>query len=99
MIIGRGTGKARLIAEAGRFSLCARSEAPPHKHVSVEGPVVATEVLVTGDEARATAYRYPGAEFADLYPAASADTAAENCVVRMQPTSWSNADFGEEYGV
>ena len=98
LITGAASVKASLIAAAGRFSLCAQSEAAPYKYVSVEGPVTATEAPVDPEEARALAYRYLGQEFGDLYLAATAETAADNCVIRMAPESWSTADFAKEYG-
>jgi nitroimidazol reductase NimA-like FMN-containing flavoprotein (pyridoxamine 5'-phosphate oxidase superfamily) len=89
--------KAQLIATAGRFSLCAQSEAAPYKYVSVEGPVTSTEVPVDPDEARAMAYRYLGQEFGDLYLAATAEGAAGNCVIRMTPQFWLTSDFAKDY--
>jgi nitroimidazol reductase NimA-like FMN-containing flavoprotein (pyridoxamine 5'-phosphate oxidase superfamily) len=37
IVTERGSRKGRLLASAKRFSLCAQSEAPPYKYVSVEG--------------------------------------------------------------
>ena len=39
----RGSRKGKLLEAAGRFSLCAQTEAPPYKYVTVEGPIVAVE--------------------------------------------------------
>ena len=89
--------KALLIAAAGRFSLCAQSEAAPYKYVSVEGPVTVTESPVDESEHRAMAHRYLGKEFGDLYLAATAAEAADNCVIRMAPESWIASDFAKEY--
>jgi hypothetical protein len=97
VITGATTRKAQLIAAAGRFSLCAQSEAPPYKYVSVEGPVASTEAPVDPDEGRLMAYRYLGQEFGDLYLAATAERAPENCVIRMTPESWLTSDFAKEY--
>jgi len=41
--------KALCINESGRFSLCVQSEAPPYKHVSVEGPPAATVAQSEGE--------------------------------------------------
>jgi len=98
VITGATSRKARLIAEAGRFSLCAQSETPPYKYVSVEGPVTSTETPVDPDERRDEAHRYLGREFGDLYLAATADRAAITCVIRMMPASWLTSDFAKEYG-
>ncbi len=89
--------KARLIAEAGRFSLCAQSESPPYKYVSVEGPVTSTEIPVDPEERREEAYRYLGREFGDLYLAATAGDAPGSCVILMTPENWLSADFEKEY--
>jgi len=97
VITGAGTRKARLIAAAGRLSLCAQSEVPPYKYVSVEGPVTSTEAPVDPDEARLMAYRYLGQEFGDLYLEATAEGSAENCIIRMTPESWFTSDFAKEY--
>jgi nitroimidazol reductase NimA-like FMN-containing flavoprotein (pyridoxamine 5'-phosphate oxidase superfamily) len=97
VITGGASAKAQLIAAAGRFSLCAQSETAPYKYGSVEGPVTATDVPVGSDEARAVAYRYLGSELGDLYLAATAGRAAEQCVIRMRPESWVTSDFAKEY--
>jgi nitroimidazol reductase NimA-like FMN-containing flavoprotein (pyridoxamine 5'-phosphate oxidase superfamily) len=97
VMTGGSSAKARLIAAAGRFSLCAQSETAPYKYVSVEGPVTETEERVDPDEARAMAYRYLGPEFGDLYLAATAETAAENVAIHMAPESWLASDFSKEY--
>jgi nitroimidazol reductase NimA-like FMN-containing flavoprotein (pyridoxamine 5'-phosphate oxidase superfamily) len=98
VITGASTRKAQLIADAGRFSLCAQSETPPYKYVSVEGPVTSSEEDVDPDEAKAVAYRYLGQEFGDLYLAATAGRAAGNRVIRMRPESWLASDYAKEYG-
>jgi len=54
--------KARRLRDAGRCSLCAQSEEPPYRYVSVEGPVTEDEHTVDPDERRAMAHRYLGAE-------------------------------------
>ena len=43
VVIGGTSRKAQLLRTARRFSLCAQTEAPPYKYVSVEGPIVAIE--------------------------------------------------------
>jgi nitroimidazol reductase NimA-like FMN-containing flavoprotein (pyridoxamine 5'-phosphate oxidase superfamily) len=98
VITGGTSRKALLIADAGRFSLCAQSEAPPYKYVSVEGPVTSTETPVDPDERRAEAHRYLGREYGDLYLEATAESAPSNCVIRMMPEAWYTADFAKQYG-
>jgi hypothetical protein len=43
IMTGRESRKGRLLARAGRFSLCVQTENPPYKYVSVEGPIISTE--------------------------------------------------------
>ncbi len=46
IMTGRESRKARLLARAGRFSLCVQTETPPYKYVSVEGAIVSSEADV-----------------------------------------------------
>jgi hypothetical protein len=43
VVTARTSRKGQLLARAGRFSLCAQTETPPYKYVSVEGPIVAID--------------------------------------------------------
>jgi len=100
VITGAGSRKALLIAEAGRFSLCAQSETPPYKYVTVEGPVTTTDTPVDADERHREAYRYLGQEFGDLYLEATAERdAADSCAIRMMPESWLTSDFAKQYAL
>src|SRR5215472_901895 len=63
--------KARRLRDAGRCSLCAQTEEPPYRYVSVEGPITVVEHTVGGDERRDMAHRYLGIEIGDLYLAAT----------------------------
>ena len=98
VITGGGTAKARCLRAAGRFSLCAQTEAPPYSYVSVEGPISAEERSVSPDERRAMAYRYLGPEVGDLYLTATAEDAAQNVVFRMSPARWLTTDFSKQFG-
>jgi nitroimidazol reductase NimA-like FMN-containing flavoprotein (pyridoxamine 5'-phosphate oxidase superfamily) len=93
VITGSNSKKGTLIFASGRFSLCAQSEDPPYKYVSVEGPVAESDSPVSGDERRAMAHRYLGKEFGDLYIESTEDSG--NVVFRMSPESWLTADFGK----
>jgi nitroimidazol reductase NimA-like FMN-containing flavoprotein (pyridoxamine 5'-phosphate oxidase superfamily) len=96
IITGAETRKGRLIEAAGRFSLCAQTEAPPYKYVSVEGPVVATDSPVDPDERRALAHRYLGQEFGEQYLQATTDRDGDSVVIRMAPESWLTTDYSKE---
>ena len=43
IMTGRESRKGRLVARAGRFSLCVQTDTSPYKYVSVEGPIVSSE--------------------------------------------------------
>jgi len=88
---GGGSGKARAIAAAGRFTLCAQDEAPPYKYVTVEGPAVIEPADLA--ERTAIARRYLGTEGGDAFIAANGD--ADNVMIRMTPEHWQTADFGK----
>jgi nitroimidazol reductase NimA-like FMN-containing flavoprotein (pyridoxamine 5'-phosphate oxidase superfamily) len=98
VITGAQSRKAQLIAQSGRFSLCAQTEAAPYKYVSVEGPVTSTESPVDPDERRAIAHRYLGPEFGDMYLEATAAEAEHSCIIRMTPEFWLTSDFAKQYG-
>ncbi len=98
IITGAQSAKARRLRAAGRFSLCAQTEAPPYSYVSVEGQISAEESAVSPDERRAMAYRYLGPEFGDLYLTATAEDAAQSVVFRMSPERWLTTDFSKQFG-
>jgi PPOX class probable F420-dependent enzyme len=91
---GGTSSKARAIAAAGRFSLCAQDEAAPYKYVTVEGPAV----IEPADLAERTtiARRYLGAEAGDAWIAANPD--ADDVTIRMTPEHWQSADFSKAEG-
>src|ERR671918_3040389 len=65
VVTARTSRKGQLLERAGRFSLCAQTETPPYKYVSVEGPIVAIEVADLERDLRPLAHRYLGAEMGD----------------------------------
>jgi len=93
LITGSTSRKARAIAAAGRFSLCAQDEAPPYKYVTVEGPAVIEPAELA--ERTALARRYLGTEGGDAYIAANPDV--DDVVIRMAPEHWQTADFSKAY--
>jgi len=98
VVTGGHSVKARLLRAAGRFSLCAQTETPPYRYVSVEGPVTAVADAVEPDERRALAHRYLGAELGELYLAATEADAADSVVFRMAPERWRTTDYGKQLG-
>jgi nitroimidazol reductase NimA-like FMN-containing flavoprotein (pyridoxamine 5'-phosphate oxidase superfamily) len=95
VITGGRSVKAQRLRSAGRFSLCVQTESMPYQYVSVEGPVSITDTTVDAKERRALAYRYLGAEYGDLYLAATADDDAGSVAFRMTPERWRTTDYGK----
>ncbi len=91
---GGGSSKARAIAAAGRFSLCAQDEAPPYKYVTVEGPAVIEPTSLV--ERTAIARRYLGHEGGDAFIAAN--PGVDDVMIQMTPEHWQSADFGKADG-
>jgi nitroimidazol reductase NimA-like FMN-containing flavoprotein (pyridoxamine 5'-phosphate oxidase superfamily) len=87
--------KGRLLERARRFSLCAQTETPPYRYVSVEGPVVAIAAADVERDLRPLARRYLGAEAGDAYIAATREQHADDVLIRMRPERWLTADFGK----
>jgi nitroimidazol reductase NimA-like FMN-containing flavoprotein (pyridoxamine 5'-phosphate oxidase superfamily) len=84
IITARASRKGKLLERAGRFSLCAQTETPPYKYVSVEGPIVAIEAADLERDRRPLARRYLGAELGDSYIESTRDLVG-NVLVRMRP--------------
>jgi PPOX class probable F420-dependent enzyme len=91
---GGSSNKARAIAAAGRFSLCAQDEAPPYKYVTVEGPAVIEPAEPAGRIA--IARRYLGIEGGDAFIAAN--PGVDDVMIQMMPEHWQSADFSKAEG-
>ena len=99
IVTAANSRKGRLLAQAGRFSLCAQTEQPPYKYVSVEGPITSiTSSDVERDE-RPLAHRYLGARFGDRYIEATGGAAARanNVLVKLRPERWLSVDYAKEF--
>jgi hypothetical protein len=94
---GGNSRKARLLREAGRFSLCVQQETPPYKYVSAEGPVVSIEPIQLERDLRPLVNRYLGAEegnkFIESLGGESAGTGY--ILVRMKPERWLSEDYSK----
>jgi hypothetical protein len=95
---GGDSRKARLLKEAGRFSLCVQREEPPYKYVSVEGPVAAIEPIQLERDLRPLVYRYLGVEEGDSFlEGLGGDSAGTgDILVRMRPERWLSGDYSKE---
>jgi nitroimidazol reductase NimA-like FMN-containing flavoprotein (pyridoxamine 5'-phosphate oxidase superfamily) len=100
VVTARTSRKARLLQRAGRFSVCAQTETPPYKYVSVEGPVVAIEPADLERDRRPLAHRYLGALTGDRYIERTRGQPShiENVLVRMLPERWLTVDYAKAYG-
>lgn len=100
IVTDRGSRKGRLLERVRRFSLCAQTETPPYKYVSVEGPVTSIEPADREGDVRPIAHRYLGEALGDRYLEATAAEAreAENVLVRMRPSRWLSVDYGKQFG-
>ena len=94
----RDSRKGRLLQRAGRFSLCAQSEQPPYKYVSVEGPVTAIVPSDLERDERPLARRYLGRELGDRYLEATggAEARAANIRVALRPERWLTTDYAKQ---
>jgi nitroimidazol reductase NimA-like FMN-containing flavoprotein (pyridoxamine 5'-phosphate oxidase superfamily) len=93
VVTGRTSRKTQLLQHAGRFSLCAQTETPPYKYVSVEGAVVAIEPADLERDRRRLAHRYLGVQQGDRYIEKTREEHAGNVVIRMRPERWLTVDY------
>src|SRR5690349_14713060 len=93
VVTGGESRKGRLLQRASRFSLCAQTETPPYKYVSVEGPIIAIETAALERDLRPLARRHPRAEGGDPYIATTREEHVDNVLVRMRPERWLSVDF------
>jgi nitroimidazol reductase NimA-like FMN-containing flavoprotein (pyridoxamine 5'-phosphate oxidase superfamily) len=100
IVTARTSRKAQLLRSAARFSVCAQTETPPYKYVSVEGPVVAIEPADLERDERPLAHRYLGARRGDRYIEKTRGEPGyvENVLVRMLPERWLTVDYTKAYG-
>jgi nitroimidazol reductase NimA-like FMN-containing flavoprotein (pyridoxamine 5'-phosphate oxidase superfamily) len=94
IITARASRKGKLLERAGRFSLCAQTETPPYKYVSVEGPIVAIEAADLERDRRPLARRYFGTELGDRYIENTRDVVG-GVLVRMRPERWLTVDYAK----
>jgi nitroimidazol reductase NimA-like FMN-containing flavoprotein (pyridoxamine 5'-phosphate oxidase superfamily) len=101
VITDRDSRKGRLLAGAGRLSLCAQTEAPPYRYVSIEGPIVTIEPADRERHARPMARRYLGTELGDRYVEATSGEreAAGSVVVRVRPERWLTVDYRKQFSL
>jgi hypothetical protein len=84
---GRNSRKGRLLADAGRLSLCVQTETPPYRYVSVEGPITAIEAVDVERDLRPLAHRYLGVEAGDGFVEQMRGGQVENILIGRVPLS------------
>lgn len=97
LVTGRMSRKGRLLERARRFSLCAQTETPPYKYVSVEGPIIAIDAANLERDLRPLARRYLGAHMGDQYVENTRAEHGDNVLIRMRPERWLTVDFAKEH--
>jgi hypothetical protein len=91
----RSAKKVDLIRAAGRVTVCALTEEPPAKYVSMEGAVLSIQPCDFERDMRPIARRYLGEEKGDHYTEAVKAT-EEMVTIRIRPERWSSADYSKE---
>jgi hypothetical protein len=68
--------------------------------VSVERPIIATEVADLERDLRPLAHWYLGVNMGDRYIEQTQDASAqaENVLIRMHPERWLTVDYAKAYG-
>lgn len=81
------------------MSLCAQTETPPYKYVSVEGPIT-IEAADLERHIRPLAHRYLGKEVGDSYIKSFEGMYDQGgtILVRMRPERWLSVDYAKLYG-
>jgi nitroimidazol reductase NimA-like FMN-containing flavoprotein (pyridoxamine 5'-phosphate oxidase superfamily) len=98
IVTERTSRKGRLLERAGRFSLCAQTEQPPYKYVSVEGPIASIVASDLERDERPLARRYLGRELGDRYleSTGGAEARAANIRVALRPERWLTTDYAKQ---
>ncbi len=91
---GGNSRKARLLRNAGRFSLCIQQETPPYRYVSAEGPATIEPIQLERD-LRPLVFRYldqeEGEQFLQSLGGEKAGTG--DVLIRMTPERWLSQDY------
>lgn len=88
--------KARLIKDAGRFSLMVQRTLPTDRYVSVEGPV-SLVVPCTDDLLREMTERYLPSARVPAYLEFARTELGEQIAIYLRPQRWLSGDMGPGY--
>jgi nitroimidazol reductase NimA-like FMN-containing flavoprotein (pyridoxamine 5'-phosphate oxidase superfamily) len=99
VVTERDSRKGKLLRSATRASLCAQSEQPPYKYVSVEGPITTIVPSDPERDERPLALRYLGPELGERYFQATGGAAAREANIRvsLRPERWLTTDYAKQY--
>jgi nitroimidazol reductase NimA-like FMN-containing flavoprotein (pyridoxamine 5'-phosphate oxidase superfamily) len=95
-ITDRDSRKGRLLAVGKPLALCAQTEQPPYKYVTVEGTVAAIGSVDVEADLRPIARRYLGPERGDAYTQAMGTQMGASVLVRVRPERWRTVDYAKE---
>ena len=93
-LTGPTSRKGRLLKVGVPISLCAQTETPPYKYVSIEGPVVLIAPSDKEQYGRPMARRYLGQKMGDQYTDSGGETES-SVIVRVRPERWLAVDYGK----
>jgi hypothetical protein len=103
VVTAAASRKGRLLQATERFSLCAQSETPPYKYVSVEGPVASIRTSDYELDERPLAYRYLGPDFGERYLEATGGSAARESEaqlrIALRPERWLTVDYAKQFSL
>ena len=93
----KNSRKATALARVKRISLCAQSEAPPYRYVSVEGTILSIEPADLERDMRPMAHRYLGKGLGNYYVDNTRRhyVHGDAIVVRMRPERWLTLDYNK----
>lgn len=94
---GGNSRKARLLRQAGRFSICVQRDQEPYKYVSAEGPLIGMEAIELESELKPLVYRYMGQERGDQFLSQLGGESAGtgDVLIRMKPERWLTTDYAK----
>ena len=95
-ITDRDSRKGRQLAVGAPLALCAQTETPPYKYVTVEGVVTALDPVDVARDLVPISRRYLGAERGDAYAKAMAPDMGGAMLVRVRPERWRTVDYTKE---
>jgi hypothetical protein len=83
--------KRRLLAAAGRATLCAKREDLPYAYVALDGPVTFGDA--SDDVRRDIAVHYLGTELGQAY--LDSNPAGDGALVSLTPERWHSVDYSK----